>query len=109
MGCGASPAIRQSSRARLREQSKPVCRVPPFILFVDRQGRKWRVYEFTPVPGKTIYVHPGTTGAYRGFVSSDGEKRRYYISSRRPKDREFDRKTLQFQLELSEVDVNDTG
>ena len=81
--------------------------VPQFLRFVDRDGRCWRVYEFSVLAGRIVYGVPGRRGSqYRGFVPEEGKPRRRYMIFK-PEERRTDPKTLQLQLELSDLDWRD--
>lgn len=87
--------------------------MPRFLRFTDRDGRRWRVYEFSITAGRITYFQPGKGGAqYKGFVPEpcdDGRPRRKFmmLSHLRPDDRRIDADALQLQLDLSDVDRRD--
>jgi hypothetical protein len=90
--------------------------MPRFLRFTDRDGRAWRVYEFSITAGRVTYFSPGKKGGaqYKGFVPEprdDGRPRRRFmmLTHLRPEDRRTDPETLQLQLDLSEADRRDSG
>lgn len=84
--------------------------MPSFLRFVDREGARWRVYEFSITAGRINYFAPRRGGAqYKGFVPEprdDGRPRRRFMMFTK-KDRSVDCSTLQLQLELSSIDARD--
>lgn len=82
--------------------------MPKFIRFTDRDGRAWRVYEFSVIAGQTLYAMPGNRASqYRGFVCElPGVSRRRCLVFK-PEDRVTDVATLQRQLDLSTLDYRD--
>ena len=88
--------------------------MPKFLRFTDREGRVWRVYQFSRFPWMpaTAYEAPGgRSGQVRGFVPEEGGVRRLYaltpLLPRTADDLEIGRATLQRQLDESRVDERD--
>jgi hypothetical protein len=82
--------------------------MPPFLRFTDREGRRWRAYEFSIIAGRVLYTAPGARASqYRGFKCDEsGPVRRRYMLFK-PEERRVDIETLQLQLALSDVDPRD--
>lgn len=84
--------------------------MPRFLRFADRDGHRWRIYEFSIFAGLVSYAEPGSrSGQYRGFAPDpvdDGRPRRRHMLFK-PEERLTDAETLQLQLDLSAVDWRD--
>lgn len=86
--------------------------MPKFLRFIDREGRAWKVYQFSRFPwmAATAYTQPGKHGgAHRGFVPEGGGVRRLYLMLPVLNADEYDTgsSTLQRQLDDSRIDSRD--
>ena len=67
--------------ARGRDRSRP--RIEEPVYFVDDDGQRWRVWDYTygppanPVGKRTVRRPPMPDATYRAFVSPDGVERLY--------------------------------